>query len=69
VASPQYLPHRPALVFDDLAQDRRRRQPRRDADHILTATGLQGGPPGMPEWGMLPIPQAGQQGVGDMRCA
>jgi dihydroxy-acid dehydratase len=68
----QYLKHTgPALVFDDypslkLAID----DPDLDvtADHILVLrnAGPQGGP-GMPEWGMLPIPtKLVKQGVRDM---
>jgi dihydroxy-acid dehydratase len=70
--APQYLKHTgPALVFDDypslkLAID----DPDLDvtADHILVLrnAGPQGGP-GMPEWGMLPIPtKLVKQGVRDM---
>jgi dihydroxy-acid dehydratase len=70
--APQYLKHTgPALVFDDypslkLAID----DPDLNvtADHILVLrnAGPQGGP-GMPEWGMLPIPtKLVKQGVRDM---
>ena len=70
--APQYLKHTgPALVFDDypslkLAVD----DPELDVtpDHILVLrnAGPQGGP-GMPEWGMLPIPtKLLKQGVRDM---
>ena len=70
--APQYLKHTgPALVFDDypslkLAVD----DPDLDvtADHVLVLrnAGPQGGP-GMPEWGMLPIPtKLVKQGVRDM---
>jgi dihydroxyacid dehydratase/phosphogluconate dehydratase len=70
--SPQFLTHTgPAMVFDDypslkLAID----DPDLDvtADHIiiLRNAGPQGGP-GMPEWGMVPIPtKLVKQGVRDM---
>ena len=70
--APQYLKHTgPALVFDDypslkLAID----DPHLNvtADHVLVLrnAGPQGGP-GMPEWGMLPIPtKLLKQGVRDM---
>ena len=70
--APQYLKHTgPALVFDDYpALKRAIDDPDLDvtADHILVLrnAGPQGGP-GMPEWGMLPIPtKLVKQGVRDM---
>ena len=69
---PRLLRHTgPALVFDDYAQLKQRIN---DADLDVTAdtvlvlrnAGPQGGP-GMPEWGMLPIPtKLVKQGVRDM---
>ena len=60
---PRFLKHTgPALVFDDYpvdeSEDRRRRASTSPADHVLILrnAGPQGGP-GMPEWGMLPIPK------------
>jgi dihydroxyacid dehydratase/phosphogluconate dehydratase len=70
--APQYLQHTgPALVFDDYpALKAAVDDPDLDvtADHILVLrnAGPQGGP-GMPEWGMLPIPtKLVKQGVRDM---
>ena len=69
---PRLLEHTgPALVFDDYAA--LKAQINRDdlevtADHVLVLcnAGPQGGP-GMPEWGMLPIPtKLVKQGVRDM---
>ncbi|PSC02499.1 dihydroxy-acid dehydratase [Alsobacter soli] len=70
--APQYLKHTgPALVFDSYPEMKEAID--RDdldvtADHILILrnAGPQGGP-GMPEWGMLPIPKKlVKQGVRDM---
>jgi dihydroxy-acid dehydratase len=70
--APQYLQHTgPALVFDDYpALKAAVDDPDLDVtpDHILVLrnAGPQGGP-GMPEWGMLPIPtKLVKQGVRDM---
>ena len=70
--APQYLKHTgPALVFDDYPSLKHAvDDPELDvtADHILVLrnAGPQGGP-GMPEWGMLPIPtKLVKQGVRDM---
>ena len=70
--APQYLQHTgPALVFDDYPSLKKATDdPDLDvtADHILILrnAGPQGGP-GMPEWGMLPIPvRLVKQGVRDM---
>ncbi len=70
--APQYLSHTgPALVFDDYPSLKRAvDDPDLDvtADHVLVLrnAGPQGGP-GMPEWGMLPIPtKLVKQGVRDM---
>ena len=69
---PQFLKHTgPALVFDDYPVDEggdRRRRSRRHRRHVLVLrnAGPQGGP-GMPEWGMLPMPKKLlKQGVRDM---
>jgi dihydroxyacid dehydratase/phosphogluconate dehydratase len=60
--APQFLQHTgPALVFDDENLDV-------TADHVMVLRNAspQGGP-GMPEWGMLPIPlKLVKQGVKDM---
>src|SRR5690606_29533135 len=59
--APQYLRHTgPALVFDDYPSMKAAVEDETldvTADHILILrnAGPQGGP-GMPEWGMLPIP-------------
>ena len=70
--APQFLKHTgPALVFDDYPSMKKAvDDPDLDvtADHImiLRNAGPQGGP-GMPEWGMLPIPtKLVKQGVKDM---
>jgi dihydroxy-acid dehydratase len=70
--APQYLKHTgPAIVFDDYPSLKKATDdPDLDvtADHILILrnAGPQGGP-GMPEWGMLPIPtKLVKQGVRDM---
>jgi len=70
--APRYLKHTgPALVFDDYPSMKKASEdPNLDvtADHILVFrnAGPQGGP-GMPEWGMLPIPtKLLKQGVRDM---
>ena len=70
--APQFLKHTgPALVFDDYpsmkaAIDRDDLDVTEDTVLILRNAGPQGGP-GMPEWGMLPIPKKlVQQGVRDM---
>ncbi|WP_418315012.1 L-arabinonate dehydratase [Piscinibacter sakaiensis] len=70
--APQYLRHSgPALVFDDYPSMKAAiDDPDLDvtADHVLVLrnAGPQGGP-GMPEWGMLPIPtKLVRQGVRDM---
>jgi len=70
--APQYLQHTgPALVFDDYPSMKRAVEDETldvTADHILILrhAGPQGGP-GMPEWGMLPIPvKLVKQGVRDM---
>jgi dihydroxyacid dehydratase/phosphogluconate dehydratase len=69
---PRFLRHTgPALVFDDYpAMKKAIDDPNLDvsADHVLILrnAGPQGGP-GMPEWGMLPIPtKLVKQGVRDM---
>src|SRR5881394_685798 len=69
---PRFLKHTgPALVFDDYpsmkaAIDRDDLDVTEDTVLILRNAGPQGGP-GMPEWGMLPIPKKlVQQGVRDM---
>jgi len=70
--APQYLQHTgPALVFDDYPSMKQAVEDENldvTADHILVLrnVGPQGGP-GMPEWGMLPIPvKLVKQGVRDM---
>lgn len=70
--SPQYLKHTgPALVFDDFPSMKAVIDSDEldvTADHVLILrnAGPQGGP-GMPEWGMLPIPKKlVKQGVRDM---
>src|SRR5947199_3459467 len=70
--SPKFLKHTgPALVFDDYpsmkaAIDRDDLDVTEDTVLILRNAGPQGGP-GMPEWGMLPIPRKlVKQGVRDM---
>jgi dihydroxy-acid dehydratase len=70
--APKFLKHTgPALVFDDYpsmkaAIDRDDLDVTEDTILILRNAGPQGGP-GMPEWGMLPIPKKlVQQGVRDM---
>jgi len=70
--APQFLQHTgPALVFDDYPSMKRAVEDETldvTADHILVLrnAGPQGGP-GMPEWGMLPIPvKLVKQGVRDM---
>jgi len=70
--APRYLQHTgPALVFDDYASMKAAVEDENldvTADHILVLrnAGPQGGP-GMPEWGMLPIPtKLVKQGVRDM---
>ena len=70
--APQYLQHTgPALVFDDYPSMKAAIDDEHldvTADHILVLRncGPQGGP-GMPEWGMLPIPlKLVKQGVKDM---
>ena len=70
--APQYLRHTgPALVFDDYPSMRAAVDDENlevTADHILVLrnAGPQGGP-GMPEWGMLPIPKKLlREGVRDM---
>jgi len=70
--APKFLKHTgPALVFDDYpsmkaAIDRDDLDVTEDSVLILRNAGPQGGP-GMPEWGMLPIPKKlVQQGVRDM---
>ena len=70
--APRYLRHTgPALVFDDYAAMRKAVDDDNldvTADHVLVLrnAGPQGGP-GMPEWGMLPIPKKLlEQGVRDM---
>ena len=69
---PRFLKHTgPALVFDDYPSMKKAiDDPNVDvtADHVLILrnAGPQGGP-GMPEWGMLPIPtKLVKQGVRDM---
>jgi dihydroxy-acid dehydratase len=69
---PRFLKHRgPALVFDDYPSMKKATDDETldvTADHILVLrnAGPQGGP-GMPEWGMLPIPKKlVKQGVRDM---
>jgi dihydroxy-acid dehydratase len=69
---PRFLKHAgPALVFDDYASMKKAvDDPNLDvsADHVLILrnAGPQGGP-GMPEWGMLPIPtRLVKHGVRDM---
>ncbi|UYN97477.1 MAG: dihydroxy-acid dehydratase [Enhydrobacter sp.] len=70
--APKFLKHTgPALVFDDYASmktaiDRDDLDVTEDTVLILRNAGPQGGP-GMPEWGMLPIPgKLVKQGVRDM---
>jgi dihydroxy-acid dehydratase len=70
--APHLLRHTgPALVFDDYPALKRASEDEHldvTADHILVLrnAGPQGGP-GMPEWGMLPIPtKLVKQGVNDM---
>jgi dihydroxy-acid dehydratase len=70
--APQYLKHTgPALVFDDYPSMKAAVDDENldvTADHIMVLrnAGPQGGP-GMPEWGMLPIPlKLVKQGVKDM---
>jgi len=70
--APQYLQHTgPALVFDDYPSMKQAVEDETldvTADHILILrnAGPQGGP-GMPEWGMLPIPvKLVREGVRDM---
>ncbi len=70
--NPKFLKHSgPALVFDDYpsmkaAIDRDDLDVTEDSVLVLRNVGPQGGP-GMPEWGMLPIPQKlVRQGVRDM---
>ncbi|MEO8059691.1 MAG: L-arabinonate dehydratase [Burkholderiales bacterium] len=70
--APQYLQHTgPALVFDDYpslkaAVDDENLDVTADHVMVLRNAGPQGGP-GMPEWGMLPIPtKLVKQGVRDM---
>ncbi len=70
---PRFLKHSgPALVFDDYPSMKKAvDDPDLDvtADHVLILrhAGPQGGPGGMPEWGMLPIPtKLVKQGVRDM---
>jgi len=70
--APQYLKHTgPALVFDDYPSMKAAIDDENldvTADHIMVLrnAGPQGGP-GMPEWGMLPIPlKLVKQGVKDM---
>ena len=69
---PRFLKHTdPALVFDDYpsmkeAVDDEEIDATTDTVLILRNTGPQGGP-GMPEWGMLPIPKKlVKQGIRDM---
>jgi len=71
-AAPRYLRHvGPALVFDDYAEmkaniDRDDLDVTADTVLVLRNAGPLGGP-GMPEWGMLPIPRKlVKQGVRDM---
>ena len=71
-AEPRLLKHKgPALVFDDynhMASQVDREDLDVTPDHVLVLrnSGPQGGP-GMPEWGMLPIPtKLVKQGVRDM---
>jgi len=71
-ADPELLTHRgPALVFDDYADLKARINApdlpvTRETVLVLRSAGPQGAP-GMPEWGMLPIPQKLlAQGVRDM---
>ena len=71
-ADPRLLDHRgPALVFDSYAQmkaqiDDPALDVTPDTVLVMRGAGPQGGP-GMPEWGMLPIPQKLlKQGVRDM---
>jgi dihydroxy-acid dehydratase len=70
--APQYLQHTgPALVFDSYPEMKAAVEDENlevTADHVLVLrnAGPQGGP-GMPEWGMLPIPlKLVKQGVRDM---
>ena len=70
--APRYLQHTgPALVFDDYpslkaAVDDEKLDVTADHVMVLRNAGPQGGP-GMPEWGMLPIPtKLVKQGVRDM---
>ena len=72
VCAPQYLQHTgPALVFDDYPSMKAAIDDENldvTADHVMVLrnAGPQGGP-GMPEWGMLPIPlKLVKQGVKDM---
>ncbi|MFA8386365.1 MAG: L-arabinonate dehydratase [Pelagibaca sp.] len=71
-ADPRLLQHRgPALVFDSYAQMKARIDDpalgaNADTVLVMRGAGPQGGP-GMPEWGMLPIPRyLLEQGVRDM---
>ncbi|HVY20789.1 MAG TPA: L-arabinonate dehydratase [Bauldia sp.] len=71
-ANPKFLRHTgPALVFDDYpsmkkATDDENLDVSEDTVLVLRNAGPQGGP-GMPEWGMLPIPKKlVKQGVRDM---
>jgi dihydroxy-acid dehydratase len=71
-AEPRFLKHTgPALVFDDYASMKKAVEDENldvTADHVLVLrnAGPLGGP-GMPEWGMLPIPvKLVKQGVRDM---
>ncbi|MEM7429336.1 MAG: L-arabinonate dehydratase [Pseudomonadota bacterium] len=70
--APQFLKHRgPALVFDSYAEMKSRiddpgLEVTEDTVLVMRGAGPQGGP-GMPEWGMLPIPKKLlKQGVRDM---
>jgi dihydroxy-acid dehydratase len=71
-ADPRYLKHRgPALVFDSYAEMKVRIEDPSlcvtpDTVLVMRGAGPQGGP-GMPEWGMLPIPKyLLERGVRDM---
>jgi dihydroxy-acid dehydratase len=71
-ANPRFLKHTgPALVFDDYASmkkatDDENLDVTEDTVLVLRNAGPQGGP-GMPEWGMLPIPKKlVKQGIRDM---
>ncbi|MEJ0011996.1 MAG: L-arabinonate dehydratase [Bauldia sp.] len=71
-ANPKFLKHTgPALVFDDYgamkkATDDENLDVTEDTVLVLRNAGPQGGP-GMPEWGMLPIPKKlVKQGIRDM---